>query len=144
MDISSHKPSYDKIIDHFQTEIAGIKTGRANPVIVENIMVEAYGAMTPLLQLASISVPQPRTIVIQPWDKTVAQAIEKAIVNSNIGLSPVAESGVVRLNIPPLTEEDRANLVKLLKTKTEDARIAIRGLRDKIKNEIHSILKFEC
>jgi len=138
--IDQHKEDYDKVIEHLKTEISCIKTGRATPLIVENIQVNCYDSKMPIPQLASISVPEPKNIVIKPWDKTIIKEIEKAIVNADIGLNPVNEGDQIRITLPALTEEDRITLVKLLHQKLEKSRIAIRGVRDKIK-EI--ILKME-
>ena len=132
----SHKPELEKAVEHTQSEISSIRTGRANPVVLENIMVESYGTKTPLKQLASISVPEARCMVVQPWDKSVIKDIEKAITQANLGMQVVNEGNLLRVTVPQLTEESRQELVKLLKEKLEKGRIAVRQLRDKIKEEI--------
>ncbi|MFH1030765.1 MAG: ribosome recycling factor [bacterium] len=139
--ISEHNDEFNKVVEHFKTEISSLKTGRATPLLVENILVESYGAKMPLKQLASISVPEPKCILIEPWDKSIAKDIEKAIVNSNTGLNPKNEGQQLRIAISPLTEEDRKNLIKILRQKEEAARISIRGLRDKAKDNIQAMEK---
>ncbi len=120
----------NKIIEHLQKELANLRTNRATPTLVENIMVDAYGVMTPLNQLASISAPEPKTLVIQPWDKTQLKAISTAIEKSNLGINPIVDQDVIRLTLPALTEEKRVELVKIMKEKVEESRIAIRRLRE--------------
>jgi ribosome recycling factor len=110
---------------HFQ----GIRTGRASTALVERVVVDYYGTQTPLNQLAGISVPEPHQVVIQPWDRSVLGSIEKAIIKSDIGLMPNVDGTVVRLNIPPLTEERRKELVRVVHKRMEEARVEIRNLR---------------
>lgn len=124
------KNELDKIIDFFNGEIGVIRTGRATPALVENIMVDYYGAKSPLKQVASITVPGPREILIQPWNRDNLVDIEKAISESGININPVNTGEAIRINIPSLTEENRKNLVKILKEKMEEARIKIRRIRD--------------
>lgn len=131
-----HKSEFDKAIEHLQNELAAIRTGRANPASLENILIESYGAKTPLKQLASISVPEARCLIVQPWDKNITKDIEKAITQANLGLQVVNEGSLLRVIVPQLTEESRQELVRLLKEKLEKGRIAVRQLRDKIKDEI--------
>lgn len=134
--IDQHKEDFIKVIEHLKNDISSLKTGRATPLLVENIPVESYGMKMSLKQLASISVPEARCILIEPWDKSIVKEMEKAIVNHNIGLNPVNEGGHLRINIPPLTEEDRKKLIKILHQKIEQARIGIRGTREKVKEKI--------
>ena len=126
----------EKIIGHLKTEIASLRTGRATPALVENLEVEYYGTKTPLKALAAISSPEARQLVIQPWDKQSLPAIEKAIQSSALGINPIADRDVIRLAIPPLTEERRREMVKLLGRHVEDARIALRQARE---DELRSI-----
>jgi len=122
-------------IRHLQDELKNIRSGRANPAIVEELKVESYGAQTPLNQLASISAPDASSIVIEPWDKNILSAIEKAVQESDIGIQPVNEGEKIRLSLPPLTEERRQDLVKIVSDKTEEAKISIRNVReDALKN----------
>lgn len=134
--IDNHKDDFEKAIDHFTQDISTLKTGRANPAVLDSVKVEAYGVPTPIAQLASISVPEARSIIIQPWDKGVINDIDKAIRESDIGLSPVNEGDKIRISIPQMTEESRKDIVKTLHKKIEEARIAIRNTRDAIKEEI--------
>ena len=130
------KNELDKIIDFFNGELGAIRTGRATPALVENIQVEYYGAKSPLKQVASISVSGPREILIQPWNRDNLVDIEKAISESGINISPVNTGEAIKINIPPLTEENRKNFVKILKEKMEEARIKIRRIRDDERKKI--------
>ena len=134
--LEMHKKEFDKSLEVLSNDLATMRVGRANPMIVENILIEAYGSKTPLKQLASISAPEARTILIQPWDKTISKDIEKGIVVANIGINPVNEGSQIRLTIPPLTEESRKELTKAVGEKMEKSRIAIRQIRDKVRDEI--------
>jgi ribosome recycling factor len=118
-----------RAVDAMERDFQGFRTGRASTALVERITVDYYGTQTPLNQLAGISVPEPHQIVIQPWDRGVLGAIEKAITKSDIGLTPNVDGTVVRLNIPPLTEERRKDLVKVVHKRMEEARVEIRNLR---------------
>jgi ribosome recycling factor len=118
-----------RAVDAMERDFQGVRTGRASTALVERITVDYYGTQTPLNQLAGISVPEPHQIVIQPWDRGVLGAIEKAITKSEIGLTPNVDGTVVRLNIPPLTEERRKELVKIVHKRMEEARVEIRNLR---------------
>jgi len=128
-----------RAVDAMEREFQGIRTGRASTSLVERITVDYYGTQTPLNQLAGISVPEAHQIVIQPWDRAVLGAIEKAITKSDIGLTPNVDGTVVRLNIPQLTEERRRDLVKVVHKRMEDCRVEIRNIRrdaaDQIKKE---------
>jgi len=118
-----------RAVDAMERDFQGVRTGRASTSLVERITVDYYGTQTPLNQLAGISVPEPHQIVIQPWDRAVLGAIEKAITKSDIGLTPNVDGTVVRLNIPPLTEERRKELVKVVHKRMEEARVEVRNIR---------------
>jgi len=118
-----------RAVEAMERDFQGIRTGRASTSLVERITVDYYGTQTPLNQLAGISVPEPHQIVIQPWDRGVLGAIEKAITKSDIGLMPNVDGTVVRLNVPALTEERRKELVKQVRRRTEDARVEVRNHR---------------
>ena len=118
-----------RAVEVMERDFQGLRTGRASTALVERLHVDYYGTQTPLNQLASISVPEPHQIVIQPWDRAVLGAIEKAILKSDIGLMPNVDGTVVRLNIPPLTEERRRDIVKSVHKRMEEARVEIRNLR---------------
>ncbi|HBB38469.1 MAG: hypothetical protein UV82_C0015G0009 [Candidatus Magasanikbacteria bacterium GW2011_GWD2_43_18] len=139
--VQQHKEQFDKSIDHLHHEISSLRTGRANPAIVEDVKVEAYGTMQDLKSVASISVADAKTINIQPWDKGVLQPIETAIRNSDLGLSPVNDGVMIRLILPDLTTERRAELVKVLSKKLEEARIAIRKMREDVRTQIEKVEK---
>jgi ribosome recycling factor len=128
-----------RAVEAMERDFQGLRTGRASTALVERLHVDYYGTPTPLNQLASISVPEAHQIVIQPWDRAVLSAIEKAIMKSDIGLMPNVDGTLVRLNIPPLTEERRKDIVKTVHKRMEEARVEIRGLRreanDSIKKE---------
>jgi ribosome recycling factor len=128
-----------RAVEAMERDFQGFRTGRASTSLVERLTVDYYGTQTPLNQLASISVPEAHQIVIQPWDRGVLSAIEKAILKSDIGLTPNVDGTLVRLNIPPLTEERRKDIVKSVHKRMEDARIEIRNIRreanDGIKKE---------
>ncbi len=135
-DLKSCRQEFEKQITHFREEISRLRTGRANAALVENILVEAYGTVTPLLGLASISIPDARTILISPWDASILKDIEKAISLAQVGAQGVNDGSAIRLPLPALTEENRKSLVKLLKERTEKARVAARGMRDEVKESI--------
>jgi ribosome recycling factor len=118
-----------RAVDAMERDFQGVRTGRASTSLVERITVDYYGTQTPLNQLAGISVPEPHQIVIQPWDRAVLGAIEKAITKSDIGITPNVDGTVVRLNIPPLTEERRKELVRVVHKRMEEARVEIRNIR---------------
>lgn len=128
----------DKTINALLNEYATIRAGRANPAVLDRIQVEYYGTPTPINQVAAISVPEPRTILISPWDKNSLRDIEKAILTSDLGLNPQNDGSALRLNFPPLTEERRKELVKGVYKYAEDSKVAIRSIRrdamDKLKD----------
>lgn len=126
-----------KTIESMQGELAGIRSGKATPALLDGVKVEAYGQKTPLNQLSSISVPDPKSLLVQPWDKSIIGDVVKAIQAAELGLNPQAESNLIRIPIPPLSEERRKELVKLCKKIAEDNRVAVRNIRrdanDKLK-----------
>lgn len=134
--IENHNKTFEDILEFSKKELATLRTGRANSIMVENIVVESYGAKMPIKQMAAISVPDARTLVIQPWDQNVIKEIEKAIVEADIGIRPVNEGKILRLVIPELTSESRQELVKNLHKRMEQGKIKLRNLRDKIREEI--------
>lgn len=128
----------NKTISVIKKELSSMKAGRANPTMLDRIEAEYYGTVTPLNQLANISAPEPRILLIQPWDKASLKAIEKAILKSDLGINPSNDGSVIRLVVPELTEETRKNLVKTVKKTGEEGKVAIRSIRkdcnDKLKN----------
>jgi ribosome recycling factor len=139
--IQAKQGDFNKTIDFFRKDISSLRTGRANPSILDGIMVEAYGAKTALVGLASISVPEARSIVIAPWDRSITKDIEKAVTAADLGINPVNEGDKIRLVVPQLTEENRKELVKKLNEKMETSRISLRQTRDEIKETIELAFK---
>jgi ribosome recycling factor len=127
--ISETEDKMKKANEALKRELGNIRTGRASPGLIERLQVEYYGTMTPLNQMASITAPEARLLVVQPWDKGAMGAIEKAIQKSELGLNPNNDGKVVRIAIPPLTEQRRKELVKVVKGKVEESRVAIRNIR---------------
>jgi ribosome recycling factor len=125
-----------KSVEHFATELSTIRTGRANPALIDKVMVPYYGTPTPLNQLAQISAPEPRLLVVQVYDKSQIGVIEKALRTGEQGLNPASDGQVIRVPIPPLTEERRKEYVKLVRHKAEEARVAIRNVR---RDELHQV-----
>lgn len=118
-----------KSVEALRIDLASLRAGRATPALLEKVMVEYYGTPTPVTQVASVSVPEPRMIVIQPWEKNLIKEIEKAIMKSDLGLNPNSDGVCIRLNLPQLTEERRKDLVKVVHKKAEDFRVVVRNLR---------------
>ncbi|WP_326909175.1 ribosome recycling factor [Sedimentibacter sp. MB31-C6] len=139
--ISQSKESMGKSINFLKEDLASIRAGKANPKLVDKIQVSYYGTMTPLNQIANISVPEPRTILIQPWDGNALKEIEKAIMSSDLGINPSNDGKIIRLVIPQLTEERRRELLKLVKKETENAKIAIRNIRRDANDEFKKMEK---
>jgi ribosome recycling factor len=134
--VTSKQPAYRAVIDHLQKELAGLRTGRASPALVEDVKVMAYDSVMDLKGVASIGVQDAKTIVIEPWDKSLLQAIEKGIRDADLGVSPVVDGQVVRISLPQMTEENRKNLVKNMKEKLEAARVGLRQVREAAREEI--------
>ncbi len=125
-----------RAVETLQRELSHIRTGRAAPALVERVMVDAYGSALPLSQVASVTAPEARLLVIQPWDKGTLPAIEKAILKSDLGLNPSSDGSVIRLAIPPLTEERRKELVRTVKKKVEEERVVVRNIRRDANEEL--------
>ena len=130
-----------KAVSHAQVEFAGVRTGRANPAMVEKLKVDYYGTEVPLQQIAGFTVPEARLLVITPYDKNAMGAIEKAIQNSDLGINPSNDGQVIRLAFPALTEERRKELVKVVKHKAEEARVAIRNVRRAARHDAEGLEK---
>jgi len=130
-----------KTVDGLKKELATIRTGRATPTLIEHIKIEYAGVPTPLNQVAGISAPGARLLVIQPWDKGSIRSIEKAILTSDLGLNPVSDGNVIRINIPPLSEERRQELIKVVRRRIEERRVAIRNLRREAMDELKELEK---
>ena len=141
MDIESFKQDITKCIDHVKEDLSQIRTGRANPELVEEVIINAYETSSPLKNLATISIIDAKTINIQPWDKSILENIGKGISNANLGFSPITEGDRVLVKIPDLTEERRNEYVKVMKERIEDGRIAVRQVRQKYMKEIDEAQK---
>jgi ribosome recycling factor len=139
--IGEKEEEFKKSVEFFQEELGRLRTGRANASLVENIPVDYYGSKSPLKQIASITIPEARTIAISPWDRDSLVSIEKAIRESQLNLNPVNDGQIIRINIPQLNEERRKDLVKVLNQKAEEARIAVRRSREEIWDEMQELEK---
>ncbi|NBB87410.1 MAG: ribosome recycling factor [Bacteroidetes bacterium] len=128
----------DKAVEHLRTELQSIRAGRAQPSMIENVKVDYYGSRTPITQIASVSAPQPDLLIVQPWDQGALEPIEKGIMEANMGLNPSNDGAIIRVPIPPLSEERRKELAKTARTRGEDAKIAIRNIRRSAKDELKS------
>jgi len=124
-----------------EEDLAGIRTGRAHPALIERLQVDYYGMPTPLVQLAAISVPEPRALLIRPFDGSTLKTIEKSILASDLGLNPSNDGKAIRLNLPPLTEERRRDLVKVVHSRAEEARVAVRNIRRDSIKDLHEFEK---
>jgi len=125
-----------KCIEALNKELSSIRTGRASPALVEHIKVDYFGVLTPLIQLASISVPDPKTISIHPWDRTIINSIDKAILKSDLGLNPINDGNNIRISIPALTEDRRKDLIKIVHKRLEESRVAVRNIRREAVEEL--------
>jgi len=134
--IDEAKPQFEKVREHLLRELAMVRTGRANPALVEDLQVEMYGAMQPVKALASIGTPDSRTLQIEPWDTSATKAIEVAIQKSNIGINPNVDGKIIRLNMPMMTDEIRQRMVKVIKEKLEEGKIATRKVREEVKKKV--------
>lgn len=130
------KEKMTKAVENLQANLNALRAGRANPAMLDRIVVDYYGSPTPVNQMASISAPEPRTLTVQPWDQSALKLIEKAIMNSDLGLNPSNDGKVIRLSIPQLTEERRKELCKLAQKEGENAKVAVRNIR---RNAIHDL-----
>lgn len=139
--IEETRDRMEKAVDHLEHELARLRAGRSNPALLDGITVDYYGVNSPLSQVSNINTPDPKTIMIQPWEKTMLGTIEKAIMAANIGLVPVNNGEVIRINIPPLTEERRHQLVKQVRNEGETARISVRNSRKWANDELKQLLR---
>ncbi|MDR1273540.1 MAG: ribosome recycling factor [Odoribacteraceae bacterium] len=135
------KERMEAALHHLEVELSKIRAGRANPKILQDVLVDYYGSPTPLAQVANIAVPDPRTIAVQPWDKKIIPTIERAIMNANLGLNPDNNGEIIRINIPALTEERRRDLVKQSKGEAEIAKVSIRNARRDVIEQVKKMVK---
>lgn len=134
--LESTKESMINSITHLEKELLNIRAGKANPIMLSNIMIDYYGSQTPLSQVANVSTPDSRTITIQPWEKGLMGDIEKAILIANIGFTPMNNGDSIIINIPPMTEERRVQLVKIAKNESENAKVSIRNSRKEANDDV--------
>jgi ribosome recycling factor len=137
MNIYEHKSEFVAVIDFLKSDIAALRTGRASTAMVENIFVDAYGSSQPLKAVASISISDAKTVVLEPWDKSLLAAVEKGVRDSGLGINPVNDGKIIRLSLPELTSERRQELTKILHQKLEQARISIRKVREDLREKIN-------
>ncbi len=137
MTLNNYKPNFAAVVEQLKNELTKFRTSRATPNLVEDVIVEVYGgSRMKIKELATISIPETRTLVIKPWDKNIIKEIEKALISSTLEFNPILDSDILRINLPELTEENRLKLVKKLHAMLEESRIKLRGIRDDIKKEI--------
>lgn len=137
--IDTAKESMDNAISHLEKELVKIRAGKASPAMLSSVMVDYYGSQTPLSQVSNINTPDARTISVQPWEKSMLQVIETAIMNANLGFNPMNNGDFVIINVPPLTEERRIQLVKQAKAEAEDAKVSVRSARQEANKEIKNL-----
>jgi ribosome recycling factor len=139
--IAKTKTRMEKANEALQKDLNGLRTGRASPALVEHVRVDYYGVPTPIEQLATVSAPEARLLVVQPWDKTALAAVEKGILRSDLGLNPVNDGNVIRLSIPPLSEERRKEMVKLVRKRVEEGKVELRNHRRDAMEELKGLEK---
>lgn len=137
--VNDAKANMDKAVEHADSELNKIRAGKASPSLLDDVKVDYYGTPTPLSQIGSVNTPDARTIVVQPWEKSLLGAIEKAIKEANLGLNPQNDGIIIRINVPPLTEERRRDLVKKAKGEAENGKIAIRNIRKDANEKIKKL-----
>ena len=136
MNLTEQKPRFENVVAHLKKELGTLRTGQANPAVLDTVKVETYGSMMDIKSLASVSVPDASTLMIEPWDAGVLKDIEKGIIAANIGLAPVVDGKRIRISLPKMTEENRKDLVKIVGRKAEEAKVSLRGLREELRTEI--------
>src|ERR1700742_4374630 len=137
--VTEAKAQMEKAIEHCDGELQKIRAGKANPAMLDDVTVEYYGTPTPLSQVGSVNTPDARTIVVQPWEKSLLNPIEKAIKEANLGVNPQNDGVVIRINVPPLTEERRRDLVKKVKAEAETGKVAVRNIRKDANEKIRKL-----
>ena len=139
--VQDNKEKFNKVIEFLKHDISGLRTGRATPALVEDIVVEAYGVKQPLKAVASIFVQDAKTLAISPWDRTIISAVESGLRNSNLGINPVNDGKLIRLPLPELNQERRQELIKVLHQKLESSRVSVRKIREEVRTEIEEMEK---
>lgn len=137
--IDTARESMEKALEHLEKELVKIRAGKASPSMLSSVMVEYYGSMTPLSQVSNINTPDGRTLSVQPWEKNLIPEIESAIMNANLGFNPMNNGEMVIINVPPLTEERRKQLVKQAKAEAEDAKVSVRAARQEANKEVKAL-----
>ena len=137
--LDSTKESMDNALKHLEKQFVNIRAGKASPAMLGSVMVDYYGSMTPLNQVANVNTPDGRTITVQPWEKKMLQEIERSIMNANLGLNPMNNGDTIIINVPPLTEERRITLSKQAKVEAEDAKVGVRSARKDANNDIKNL-----
>lgn len=137
--IKDAKSRMQKAVEATRREFSSVRTGRANPALLEQVKVDYYGVSTPINQVATVTVPEPRLLVVAPWDKKMVKDVERAILKSELGLTPSSDGAVIRLPIPPLTEERRRDLAKVVRRQAEEGRVAVRNIRREAKEMIEEL-----
>lgn len=137
--LDSARESMDKAMTHLEKSFAKIRAGKASPIMLSTVMVDYYGSPTPLAQVANVNTTDARTLSVQPWEKKMLQQIEKAIINANLGFNPMNNGDLIIINVPPLTEERRRELVKQAKAESEDAKVGVRNARQEANKEIKKL-----
>lgn len=137
--LDSTRESMDKSIEHLEVAFSKIRAGKASPQMLDNVSIDYYGAMTPLNQASNINTPDAKTISVQPWDKSMIEVMEKAIIDANIGFTPMNNGEMIIINVPPLTEERRLALVKQAKVEAENAKVSIRNVRKDANDELKKL-----
>ncbi len=141
MNLDDKKEKFEKVFEFIQKELSSVRTSRATPSLIENIKVNVYGVETPMVQVASITSPEPKQLLVEPWDKNILKDAEKAIQTASLGLSVANEGTHLRVTMPPMTEETRNEVIKMLNERIEKGRQNLRGVRDEIKEEIIKLEK---
>jgi ribosome recycling factor len=139
--LDTAKESMDKSVKHLENALLKIRAGKASPAMLDGVMVDYYGSQTPLNQVSNVNTPDARTLSVQPWEKSMLEPIERAIINANLGLNPQNNGELVMINVPPLTEERRKDLVKKVKAEAEDAKVGIRNARKDANDEVKKLEK---
>jgi len=139
--LDTAKESMDKSVKHLENALLKIRAGKASPAMLDGVMVDYYGSLTPLNQVSNVNTPDARTLSVQPWEKAMLEPIERAIINANLGLNPQNNGELVMINVPPLTEERRKDLVKKVKAEAEDAKVGIRNARKDANDEVKKLEK---
>lgn len=139
--LAETEENMEKSISHLNSELSKLRAGKATPQLLDGVLVDYYGAMTPIAQVANINTPDAKTIVVQPWEKPLLGTVEKAIIAANLGFNPQNDGSIIRITLPPLTEERRKQLVKMSKSEGETAKVSIRNIRKETNDDIKKLVK---